>query len=150
MKELISNLSHDLRTPLTTIYGSSSTIVENYRQLSEEQLVQLADGIREDAGWLIGMVENILSITRIDNEGVKIVKTPISLEELIDLRELYGVSIAAQVHEAWDLRLISRQHYDWWYEELIKKNVKEEGWGSYRFPETLGREKRMRAIIKVC
>ena len=74
----------------------------------------------------------------------------LALEELIDLRELYGVSIAAQVHEAWDLRLISRQHYDWWYEELIKKNVKEEGWGSYRFPETLGREKRMRAIIKVC
>ena len=74
----------------------------------------------------------------------------LALEELIDLRELYGVSIAAQVHEAWDLRLISRQHYDWWYEELIKKNVKEEGWGSYRFPETLGREKRMRAIVKVC
>ena len=81
---LLRAVSHDLRTPLTTIYGSSSTIVENYRQLSEEQLVQLADGIREDAGWLIGMVENILSITRIDNEGVKIVKTPISLEELID------------------------------------------------------------------
>ena len=74
----------------------------------------------------------------------------LALEELIDLRELYGISIAAQVHEAWDLRLISRQHYDWWYEELIKKNVKEEGWGSYRFPETLGWEKRMRAIIKVC
>ena len=74
----------------------------------------------------------------------------LSVEELIDLRELYGISIAAQVHEAWDLRLISRQHYDWWYEELIKKNVNEEGWGSYRFPETLGREKRMRAIIKVC
>ena len=74
----------------------------------------------------------------------------LALEELIDLRELYGVSIAAQVHEAWDLRLISRQHYDWCYEELIKKNVKEEGWGSYRFPETLGREKRMRAIVKVC
>ena len=74
----------------------------------------------------------------------------LALEELIDLRELYGVSIAAQIHEAWDLHLISRQHYDWWYEELIKKNVKEEGWGSYRFPETLGREKRMRAIVKVC
>ena len=71
----------------------------------------------------------------------------LALEELIDLRELYGVSIAAQVHEAWDLRLISRQHYDWWYEELIKKNIKEERWGSYRFPETLGREKRMRAIV---
>ena len=72
----------------------------------------------------------------------------LALEELIDLRELYGVSIAAQIHEAWDLHLISRQHYDWWYEEMIKKNVKEEGWGSYRFPETLVRERRMKAIIK--
>ncbi|MGN1206320.1 MAG: DUF4118 domain-containing protein [Eubacterium sp.] len=81
---LLRAVSHDLRTPLTTIYGSSSAIVQNYEQLSQEQVVQLADGIREDANWLIGMVENILSITKIDNDGVKLVKTPTVLEELID------------------------------------------------------------------
>ena len=81
---LLRAVSHDLRTPLTTIYGSSSAIVQNYEQLSEDQVVQLADGIREDARWLIGMVENILSITRIDNDGVKLVKTSTVLEELID------------------------------------------------------------------
>ena len=68
----------------TTIHGSSSAIVQNYEQLSEDQVVQLADGIREDARWLMGMVENILSITRIDNDGVKLVKTSTVLEELID------------------------------------------------------------------
>lgn len=72
----------------------------------------------------------------------------LTIEEMIDLKELYGVSIAAQVHEAWDLQMISREHYDWWYDENIKKNKMEEGWGVYTFPETVGREKRMDARIK--
>ena len=73
----------------------------------------------------------------------------LTLEEMIDLRELYGISIAAQVHAAWDLRMISREHYDWWYDEMIKKNQLEEGWGIYSFPETIGREKRVEARIKL-
>lgn len=81
---LLRAVSHDLRTPLTTIYGSSSTIVEQYDQLSKEQIVQLAGGIKEDSQWLMGMVENLLSVTRIDNDGVKIKKSSVVLEELID------------------------------------------------------------------
>lgn len=69
------------------------------------------------------------------------------LEELIDLKEVYGVSIAAQVHEAWDIRMISREHYDWWYSEMIYSNSMEKGWGNYAFPETIGREKRVEARI---
>lgn len=81
---LLRAVSHDLRTPLTTIYGSSSAIVEKYDQLSKEQILQLAGGVKEDAQWLMGMVENLLSVTRIDNDGVKINKTSVVLEELID------------------------------------------------------------------
>lgn len=81
---LLRAISHDLRTPLTTIYGSSLALVEQYDALSREQRIQLADGIREDSQWLTGMVENLLSITRIDNTGVKLIKTPTVLEELID------------------------------------------------------------------
>ncbi len=81
---LLRAVSHDLRTPLTTIYGSSSAIIEKYDCLSKEQLLQLANGIREDAQWLIRMVENLLSVTRIDNGSVKIIKTSTVLEELID------------------------------------------------------------------
>lgn len=81
---LLRAVSHDLRTPLTTIYGSSSTIVEKYNQLTKEQIMQLAGGIKEDAEWLMGMVENLLSVTKIDNQGVKLIKNPIVLEELID------------------------------------------------------------------
>lgn len=72
-------------------------------------------------------------------------RNQLTLEEMIDLRELYGISIAAQVHAAWDLRMISREHYDWWYDEMINKNRLEEGWGDYSFPETIGREKRVEA-----
>ena len=77
-------MSHDLRTPLTTIYGSSSLITDQYDELSREQILQLVDGIKEDAQWLMGMVENLLSVTKIDSTGVKLIKTPTVLEELID------------------------------------------------------------------
>lgn len=81
---LLRAVSHDLRTPLTTIYGASSAIVEKFDCLSKEQLLQLANGIRDDSQWLMAMVENLLSVTRIDNDGVKIIKSSIVLEELID------------------------------------------------------------------
>lgn len=81
---LLRAISHDLRTPLTTIYGSSSAMVENVQTLSKEQMAELADDIREDAQWLIGMVENLLSVTKIDSGDVKLIKTPVVLEELID------------------------------------------------------------------
>lgn len=81
---LLRAISHDLRTPLTTIYGSSSAMVENAEELSKTQMAELADDIREDAQWLIGMVENLLSVTKIDSGGVKLIKTSVVLEELID------------------------------------------------------------------
>ena len=81
---LLRAISHDLRTPLTTIYGSSSAMIENVKNLDKEQMAELADDIREDAQWLIGMVENLLSVTKIDSGDVKLIKTPVVLEELID------------------------------------------------------------------
>ena len=81
---LLRAISHDLRTPLTTIYGASSAIIENSESFSEEQKLKLAQGIKEDSQWLIHIVENLLSITKIDSGKVKIIKTPCMLEELVD------------------------------------------------------------------
>ena len=81
---LLRAISHDLRTPLTTIYGSCSAIIENYDLLSKEQQLKLLEEVREDSQWLIRMVENLLSVTRIDGEKVNVIKTPTVLEELID------------------------------------------------------------------
>jgi two-component system sensor histidine kinase KdpD len=81
---LLRAVSHDLRTPLTTIYGASSSIIENNDKLSEAQKLQMTVSIKEDSEWLIRMVENLLSVTRIDSGMVKLLKTPTVLEELID------------------------------------------------------------------
>lgn len=81
---LLRAVSHDLRTPLTTIYGSSTTLLENSAAMTEEQTAKIITGIKEDSEWLVRMVENLLSITRIDSGQVKIIKTPTVLEELID------------------------------------------------------------------
>lgn len=81
---LLRAVSHDLRTPLTTIYGSSTTLIENSEIMTEEQKGKIVKGIKEDSQWLISMVENLLSITRIDSGQVKIIKTPTVLEELVD------------------------------------------------------------------
>ena len=81
---LLRAVSHDLRTPLTTIYGSSSALLESKDALTPQQEHQMLRGIQEDAQWLIRMVENLLSITRIDSTGVSIIKTPTALDELLD------------------------------------------------------------------
>lgn len=81
---LLRAVSHDLRTPLTTIYGSCSAIMENYDTLHKAQQLKLLGEIRQDSEWLIRMVENLLSVTRIGDKNVEISKLPTVLEELID------------------------------------------------------------------
>ena len=81
---LLRAVSHDLRTPLTTIYGASSTLLENQGNLSRGQQESILRSIREDAEWLMRMVENLLSITRIDSGQIRLIKTPTVLDELID------------------------------------------------------------------
>lgn len=81
---LLRAVSHDLRTPLTSVYGSSSAIIENYDSLSKIQQLKLLREIQTDSEWLIRMVENLLSVTRLDGKNVQVKKTPTVLEELID------------------------------------------------------------------
>ena len=81
---LLRAVSHDLRTPLTTIYGSCSAVMENYDSLSKEQQLKLLREMQQDSEWLIRMVENLLSVTRIDGGKVQLTKRSTVLEELID------------------------------------------------------------------
>lgn len=81
---LLRAVSHDLRTPLTSIYGATSVIMENYDSLSKDKQLKLLREIHEDSQWLIRMVENLLSVTRIDNNITKVNKDFVVLEELID------------------------------------------------------------------
>lgn len=81
---LLRAVSHDLRTPLTAIYGSCTALIDNYEDFSPEQRHKLLTDMRTDAQWLVRMVENLLSVTRIDGEYVRLSKRDTVLEELVD------------------------------------------------------------------
>ena len=81
---LLRAVSHDLRTPLTTVYGSTTAILENYESIDDQSKKEMLKGIAEDSEWLIRMVENLLSVTRLDGDTVKLALTPTVPEELID------------------------------------------------------------------
>lgn len=81
---LLRAVSHDLRTPLTSIYGATSVIIDNYDSIDKEKQLRLLGEINEDSQWLIRMVENLLSVTRIDNSVTKLAKDTVVLDELID------------------------------------------------------------------
>lgn len=80
---LLRSVSHDLRTPLTSIIGSSSAVLENYDAFSDEVKKDLIGHVREDAQWLVRLVENILSITRIREGAVNIRKSDEAAEEIV-------------------------------------------------------------------
>lgn len=81
---LLRAVSHDLRTPLTTIYGVCGLLRENYQELPQEQRQKLLGQVQEDADSLIHMVENLLTITKANQDSVRLEKTDTVLEELID------------------------------------------------------------------
>ena len=81
---LLRAVSHDLRTPLTSIYGSCSAIIENFDSIPREKQLKLLKDMQSDSQWLNRMVENLLSVTRVDGDKVRLSKHSVVLEELID------------------------------------------------------------------
>jgi len=81
---LLRAVSHDLRTPLTSIYGACSAMLENYDALPRQTHIKLLSDVCADAQWLVRMVENLLSVTRVDTSTVRLSKNDTVLEELID------------------------------------------------------------------
>ena len=61
---LLRAVSHDIRTPLTAIVGGIDAILENGEKLSPETRASLLENMRDESNWLIGVVENLLSVTR--------------------------------------------------------------------------------------
>lgn len=80
---LLRAISHDLRTPLTGIMGNSVVFLENQAHLSEQEKAAIVTNIYEDSNWLINMVENLLSITRIRDQDLCISTNEESIEEVV-------------------------------------------------------------------
>ncbi len=64
---LLRAISHDLRTPLTAISGNAANLLSNGEFFDENTKRQIYTDIRDDSEWLINLVENLLSITRLES-----------------------------------------------------------------------------------
>lgn len=80
---LLRAVSHDLRTPLTGIIGNSESILENGDDMSDEEKQKIVRSIDTDARWLLNMVENLLSVTRIDDSSAGVNKSPEIVDEVV-------------------------------------------------------------------
>lgn len=80
---LLRAVSHDLRTPLTSIIGASDSYLENEASLSTESKRELLSHINEDSNWLLHMVENLLSVTRIGEEKGSLTTSLEPVEEVL-------------------------------------------------------------------
>lgn len=81
--DLLRSVSHDLRTPLTGIMGIADILLSKEHKMDLETRRQFYADIREDAAWLVGMVENLLYVTRIENGTIDLDTSPEELQELI-------------------------------------------------------------------
>ncbi len=81
---LLRAVSHDIRTPLTGIVGSTNALLEEEGRLTQQQRRELLANANEDAQWLIRVVENLLSITRLGPENTMLRKSMEAAEEVVE------------------------------------------------------------------
>ncbi len=80
---LLRAISHDLRTPLTSISGNASNLISNYQGLDDESRTRIFTDIYDDSMWLINLVENLLAVTRIEEGRVHLSGTAELMDEVI-------------------------------------------------------------------
>jgi len=80
---LLSSVSHDLRTPLTVIAGSASSLLEGEKSLDPVTKHELAQSIYEEAKRLDRLVYNLLEMSRLQSGEVKFNQEWHVLEEVI-------------------------------------------------------------------
>lgn len=81
---LLRSISHDLRTPLTSISGNAETLLMNEDTVPKEQRKKIYKDIHDDSMWLINLVENLLSVTRIENGTMELNIQGEMIEDVID------------------------------------------------------------------
>ena len=99
---LLRSISHDLRTPLTSISGNADTLLHSYNVLDEQTRKQIFTDIYDDAQWLTGLVENLLSITKIVDGSVKLSLSDQVVDDIISEALRHIDRRAAEHHIAVD------------------------------------------------
>mgnify|MGYP000813210448 FL=1 len=80
---LLRTISHDLRTPLTSISGNANNLMYNYDKLDNDTREQIFTDIYDDSEWLISLVENILFVTRFEDGTVTLNMSDQLIDEVI-------------------------------------------------------------------
>jgi two-component system sensor histidine kinase KdpD len=80
---LLSSVSHDLRTPLATITGAASSLLEDGKSLSPQTRRELLTAVYEEAGRLNRLVGNLLDMTRLESGAIQVKKEWQPLEEVV-------------------------------------------------------------------
>ncbi len=80
---LLRTISHDLRTPLTSISGNADTLMANFERMDKSQIKQAFEDIYNDSQWLITIVENILSVSRMEQNGMNLNLTDELVEDVV-------------------------------------------------------------------
>ena len=80
---MLRAISHDLRTPLTAISGNASNLLSNGTDFDEDTRRQLYSDIYDDSLWLINVVENLLSVTRIEDGRMALRPSAELVEEIV-------------------------------------------------------------------
>ena len=81
---LLRAISHDLRTPLTSISGNAGILMTNCDTICEEKKRTLYTAIYDDSMWLINLVENLLSVTRLEDGSLHLKSSAELMDEVID------------------------------------------------------------------
>ena len=80
---LLRAISHDLRTPLTAISGNASNLISNASSFDEQTKLSIYNDIYNDSMWLINLVENLLSITRLEKGRMNLNFTAELIDEVV-------------------------------------------------------------------
>ena len=80
---LLRSISHDLRTPLTSISGNAGMLLSDLEKLDTETVRQMCGDIYDDSAWLTNLVENLLAVTKIEEGRMKLQKQPHLVEEIV-------------------------------------------------------------------
>ena len=96
---LLRSISHDLRTPLTTMKNGAELLIDN-PNIDQSDREEILNDIVAKSAWMVRLVESLLSLSRIDSEKLTVRKSPEALEEIIPqaVRNVQGILGERKIH----------------------------------------------------